>query len=172
MILNDHEKQIEQLIFSGLVYLPIESHDDNDTEVSNLFTQPVAKSSSDESLKPKSMFSRLSPSRSKLMRSIRRKSGGSIKHDDNDNEIDQIIEVNEAADKPEVLPPKLTGTKSDPSAALLRNNDKYLYDVPRQLSWDYRNVPPEEFFTKVKKKSITNHNEGAYENVSIQKNQS
>ena len=162
------------MYFTGSVHLPIESHEDIDPELSALFENNNFNNRlSVDKGKNKTLLARLSPSRTKLMRSMRRRSGGSSTNDDNENEIDPIIEVNECCDKPCVIPPKLAqlaATKSDPSRLIRNNNNDNDYDVPRQLSCDNKILIAEDnMFTKVKKKSGTlkSHNIGAYENVII-----
>ena len=136
-------------------------------------------------VRSKSLLNRLSPSRTKLMRSMRRKSGGSLKHDDNDNEIDPIKEDNEcgSSDRLEEPVPVKTRKSISKSSQNLRseeNNADSLsyYDVPRKLSQDSpAPVIPQQLnnnvFTQVKEKPkvIKNANEGAYENVIIKSHQ-
>ena len=165
----------------GCVYLPMEPPEENDPEMSLLTAQ--SSSLHQQMLDParsKSLLNRLSPSRSKLMRSMRRKSGGSTKHDDNDNEIDPIKEDNEcgSSDRLEQPVPVKTRQSISKSSQNLRseenNADGFYYDVPRKLSQDSPvPVTPQQLnnnvFTQVKEKPkvIKNANEGAYENVII-----
>ena len=171
----------------GCVYLPImQSREDIDRELSLLTSQ--SSSLQQQMLDPgrtKSLLNRLSPSRSKLMRSMRRKSGGSIKHDDNDNEIDPIKEDNEcgSSDRLEQPVPVKTRKSISKSSQNLRseeNNADSLsyYDVPRKLSQDSPTPVIQQqlnnnVFTQVKEKPkvIKNANEGAYENVIIKSHQ-
>jgi len=171
---NEDSSPLEHYVHTdGSVHLPIESHEDIDPELSALFENNNNLNSrlGVDKGKNKTLLARLSPSRTKLMRSMRRRSGGSSNNEDNENEIDPIIEVNENYyDKPCDIPPKLAATKSDPSRFIRNEENENDYDVPRQLSCDNKIlIAEDDMFTKVKKKSGTlkSHNIGAYENVII-----
>ena len=157
----------------------MESPEENDPELSALHAERVAHPLVLDTASKKTLLNRLSPSRTKIMRSFRRKSGGSVKHDDNDNEIDPIQEDSESYDRPDILPPKMSipRPRSQNSNIVKSNKDKMesflYYDIPRQISDSMPSVvPAENIFTEIKPRSsrLKNNNEGAYENVIIQSN--
>ena len=132
---GDSNLNLSEYLFllSGCVYLPMESQDVNDPELSLLSDQ--SSSLQLQILDPersRSLLNRLSPSRSKLMRSMRRKSGGSIKHDDNDNEIDPTKEDKECRVRLE----QPVSAKSHIKIGEKSADFFPYYDVPRKLSRD------------------------------------
>ena len=148
------------------MYLPIvDSPDPNDQEVSQFFKE--TENNMPQMERSKSLRARMSPSRSKLFRSMRRRSGGSVNNDDNDNDINVIAEEVHHSDKIQNPGPKETLLQTRSNSLGHRRNltTSFLYDVPRKVTIERT----ESAVSKVKPmpsySGVKNSNIGAYENV-------
>ena len=146
------------------MYLPIpdKSPDPNDKEVAQFFNDNRDESDKPHMERSKSLRARMSPSRSKLFRSMRRRSGGS---NNEDNDVIAEVETGEKKQEPVQKETLLPGRSN--SLGHRRNlTTSFLYDSPRKTQDSKSPVT----LTKVKAKpsGVKNSNLGAYENVILQ----